>query len=78
MTKRRKSIKLFPHERQALIDVYLKWRFAVDSYESLPDELQAMVEEWQERCGRTDAPQDVFQYATQAVFMLRSMPPIHE
>jgi hypothetical protein len=62
MTKRRKSIKLFPHERQALIDVYLKWRFAVDSYESLPDELEAMVDQWKQRCGRKDAPQDVFHY----------------
>lgn len=62
MGSRRKSIKLFPHERQALIDVYLKWQFAVDTYEKLPDELEAMTEEWGERCGRKDAPQDVFHY----------------
>src|ERR1700683_3516226 len=62
MIKRRKSIKLFPDERQALVDVYLKWGFAVDAYDRLPDELQAMVEEWQQRCGRTDAKEDVYHY----------------
>src|SRR5438876_7588 len=62
MTKRRKSIRLFPHERQTLIDVYLKWGFAVDSYESLPDELEALTDEWRHRCGRQADPQAVFHY----------------
>src|SRR5947209_11345912 len=62
MATRRKSIKLFPHERQALIDVYVKWRIAIDAYEGLPDELEAMTEEWHQRCGREDSPHDVLHY----------------
>lgn len=66
MSERRKSIKLFPNERQALEDVYLKWGFAVDSYEQLPEELEAMVEEWRQRCGRSDPTSDVFHYIRNA------------
>lgn len=64
MSTPRRSIKLFPNERQNLVDVYLKWRFAVDAYEGLPDELEAMTDEWRQRCGRKDAPapQDVLHY----------------
>jgi hypothetical protein len=64
MGTRRKSIKLLPDERKNLMDVYVKWRFAIDAYEALPDELEGMIEEWRQRCGRNVAPDpcDILHY----------------
>jgi hypothetical protein len=62
MATRRKSIKLLPNERQDLVDVYLEWRIPIDQYEIRPDDLRAFVNEWQQRCGRKDAPGEVLHY----------------
>lgn len=62
MAKRRKSIRLLEHERQLLIQLYLKWRIPVDQYEARPDDLEGLCEEWRSLCGRCDTNEEILHY----------------
>jgi len=62
MATRRMSIKLYVHERQELVELYLQRRIPIDQYESRPRELEALADEWNQRTGRKDAPGDLLHY----------------
>ena len=62
MTNRRKSIRLSAHEHKLLERLYLRWRIPVDQYESRPDELEGLCEEWRGLCKRTDSNGEILRY----------------
>lgn len=43
MAKRRKSLRLYEHERKALVQFYLDRRIPIDQYEGRPDDLVALT-----------------------------------
>ena len=59
MGQLRKSMKLLAHEKQALIDVYLRWQIPIDQYETRIDDLEALTAEWNRLTGRSATPQEV-------------------
>lgn len=63
MAKRRKSIRLFDHERSALVKLYLAKRITVSQYAGLrASELQQLCDEWRGLTGCTHANGDVLHY----------------
>src|SRR5258706_6575789 len=57
-----KSMQLLAHEKQLLIELYLKWAVPVDQYETRTADLAALTAEWNKSSGRTDQPEDVLAY----------------
>src|SRR5689334_6771293 len=62
MAKRRKSIRVFDHERTLLVKMYLARKIPLEQYESRAGALDSLTEEWRGLTGRTDSPGDVFHY----------------
>ncbi len=62
MAIQRRSIKLFPHERPILVDLYLRRRIPIDQFEARPTELSTFTAEWNRLSGRNDAPVDLLHY----------------
>jgi len=59
---RRKAIKLLPHERQVLVDLYLHFRIPIDQYEGRPNDLAAFVDRWHQLTGRSDSSGELIHY----------------
>lgn len=62
MKVRKKSLKLYDHERKLLIEHYLSWRIPIDQFEKRPDDRQAFVDEWNKLAKRQDDAGDVIHY----------------
>jgi hypothetical protein len=62
MAMKRKSIKLLDHERQMLIELYLRWRIPIDQFENRPEELSEFTAEWRRLSQRTDTAPDLIHY----------------
>lgn len=62
MATRKKAIRLNEHERETLVRLYMRWRIPVDQYESRPDDLEGLCEEWRGLCHRTDLNGDILHY----------------
>jgi hypothetical protein len=62
MSVRRKSIKLLEHERQMLVELYLRWRIPIDQFESRPEDLSEFIAEWRRLSQRTDSAADLIHY----------------
>ena len=62
MTTRRKTLKILDHERRLLVEMYLRRRIPIDQFEDRPDDLGALVTEWNELTGRTDAAGEIHHY----------------
>ena len=62
MATQRRTIKLFPHERPLLVDLYLSRRIPIDQYEVRQQDLIDFTKEWNGVSGRNDAPADVLHY----------------
>jgi hypothetical protein len=62
MSVRRKSIGLFAHDRELLVNLYLKWRIPVDQFEERPDDARQFIAEWKRLSGRDDQPDSIFHY----------------
>jgi hypothetical protein len=62
MPIRHKSIKVLPHEKKLLIELYLKWRTPIEQFESRPDDLTQFTREWNKLSGRNDAESGVLHY----------------
>jgi hypothetical protein len=50
----KKKISLFPHEREILVKLYLKFRIPIGQYQRRPAELALFVDEWRSLTGRSD------------------------
>ena len=59
---RRKSIKLQPHEDHQLRQDYITDRFPSDQWAQRPVAFAWFVERWNQRMGRSDAPDDIKHY----------------
>lgn len=59
---RKPCIKLAPHEKRMLEELYSRRRIPRDQYKKRPQELVALVEEWNKLSGRVDTPDDVIRY----------------
>ncbi|HEX4145991.1 MAG TPA: hypothetical protein VHY91_20995 [Pirellulales bacterium] len=46
MATRRKSIKILPHDRQLLVNLYVKYGLPIEQLEARPAELSAFTKEW--------------------------------
>jgi hypothetical protein len=62
MATHRRSIKLFPHERPLLVDLYLRRRIPIDQYEVRQQDLNDFTKDWNGLSGRNDAPADILHY----------------
>lgn len=62
MPTRRKSIKLYAHERKLLVKLYLRRRIPIDQYEKRPRDCASFESEWQELSKRDDTWGDLFHY----------------
>jgi hypothetical protein len=62
MSATRKSIQVFDHERALLVELYMKWRIPVDSFDGFPDEKATFAEEWRTMSSRTDSADDLVHY----------------
>jgi hypothetical protein len=62
MPTRRKSIKLYPHEREFLVELYLKWRIPIDQFEGRPVDLDAFTATWAVHTGRNDTGGELIHY----------------
>ncbi len=62
MKTRRRSIKLFDHERWLLVEMYLRRRIPIDQYDSRSVDLANLVEEWKRLTGRQDGGGDLIHY----------------
>lgn len=62
MATTRKSIRLFDHERALMVELYMKWRIPVDSFDGFPVEKAAFAEEWHTLSRRTDSSDDLVHY----------------
>lgn len=58
----KKSIRLNPAERQALVTLYLEKQLAVDRYQNRPNELKDLTNSFNSLTGRSDPPEDVLHY----------------
>ncbi len=59
---RRKTIRILDHERRLLVEMYLRRRIPIDQFEDRPDDLDALVAEWNELTGRNDTAGEVHHY----------------
>jgi hypothetical protein len=59
---RKKKISLLPHEREALVNLYLKWKIPIGQFQRRPAELEAFMEEWRSLTGRSDTAGEVVHY----------------
>jgi hypothetical protein len=55
-------MRLLPHEKQLLIELYLKWAIPIDQYETRTADLAALTAEWNRLSGRSDSPEEVLAY----------------
>jgi hypothetical protein len=62
MKQKRKSIKVFDHERHFLEEGYLKRKIPIEQYEVRQGELRAFCDEWRSQFGRSDADGDILHY----------------
>ena len=62
MTTKRKTIKILDHDRRLLVEMYLRRRIPIDQFEDRPDDLDALVVEWNELTGRNDTAGEVHHY----------------
>jgi hypothetical protein len=62
MAVRRKSIGLFAHERQLLVELYLRWRIPIDQFDERPDEAVQFISEWKQVSGRDDTLDSIIHY----------------
>ena len=62
MKTRRRSIRLFDHERRLLVEMYLRRRIPIEQYESRSGDLADLVDEWHGLTGRTDTGGDLIHY----------------
>jgi predicted deacetylase len=62
MATRRKSIGLLAHERQLLIELYLKWRIPISQFKKRPEDQRLFVAEWNKRSQRLDDEVEVIHY----------------
>jgi len=58
----RKSIQLFDHERALLVKLYVQWRIPIDSFDAMPKEKAAFVQEWHRLSSRTDSAGELIHY----------------
>lgn len=59
---RKKKIVLLPHERDALIKLYLKWRIPIGQFQRRPAEQDDFMAEWRSLTGRSDTAGEVIHY----------------
>ena len=62
MPVRRKSIGLFAHDRELLVQLYLRWRIPIDQFDERPDQANRFMTEWQSLSGRDDALDSIIHY----------------
>jgi hypothetical protein len=59
---RKKKINLLPHERDALVKIYLEFRIPIGQFQKRPAEMDAFVNEWRRRTGRNDTAGELIHY----------------
>lgn len=59
---RRRSIRLFDHERRLLVEMYLRRRIPIEQYESRSADLADLVEEWYRLTRRRDTGGELIHY----------------
>lgn len=62
MAVRRKSIKLYEHERALLIKLYLRVRIPTDQFDERPDDKASFAAEWRKLSGRNDEAEAIVHY----------------
>lgn len=62
MPAKRKSIRVFPHERYHLVQLYLNKKIPIDQFEVRPEELRELADSWNAMSGRNDSPEEVLHY----------------
>jgi hypothetical protein len=62
MAAKRRAIQLNEHERNLLVQRYLRWRIPIDQYESRPDDLEGLCDEWRCLCRRSDTDGEILHY----------------
>jgi hypothetical protein len=62
MAKRRKSIRLFDHERDLLVKKYVERKIPLEQYESREGELENLCAEWRGLTNCTYSNGDIFHY----------------
>lgn len=62
MAIKRTSIRLNPHERKILVELYLNRRIPVDQYEPRRNDLVMLASAFCKHSGRQDSPEDVLHY----------------
>lgn len=62
MAPRRKSIKILPHDRSALVKHYVKHNLPIEQLEARPAELHVFVKEWQRMSGLKHTEGELLHY----------------
>ncbi|MFO0806018.1 MAG: hypothetical protein U0791_23175 [Gemmataceae bacterium] len=62
MAVQRKSIKLFEHDRELLVKLYLRWRIPVDQFESRAEDQRVFLAEWHKLTSRGDTFAELLHY----------------
>jgi hypothetical protein len=62
MSVRRKSIGLFAHDRQLLVELYVKSRIPIDQFDERPDGARRFMAEWKRLSGRDDTLDSLIHY----------------
>lgn len=55
-------MRLLPHERNLLVELYLNWAIPIDQYETRTADLDAITDEWNRRTGRSAKAEDLLAY----------------
>ncbi len=58
----KKKINLLPHERDALVKLYLKWCIPIGQFQRRPVEMEAFMAEWRSITGRNDTAGEIIHY----------------
>jgi hypothetical protein len=62
MGVRRKSIRIYGHERQFLVEIYLLKKIPIDQYEVRQADLHRLGQEWRAHCQCTESDQEILHY----------------
>lgn len=62
MATRRKAIKVLPHERKLLLELYQKYALPIEQLEARPAELAAFIREWRCISGLRHSAGEVLHY----------------
>jgi hypothetical protein len=62
MPTKRRTLRLLPHEDALLRTLYREYDTPTDQYPQRPEDLQRLVDNWNNLTGRAEAPADVLHY----------------